>query len=105
MTNAGFSDRYSQTLFYLKGVGIMNGNYVLLTQKEEMWAQMLLQVLEDHQIPCTALPVNGAGYSIRTGTQDSLKVFVPAENLPQARDLLEELFSAEILFEEEAESE
>ena len=81
----------------------MNGNYVLLTEKEEMWARMLMQVLEDHQIPCTAIPVQGAGFSIRTGTQDSLRVYVPAKNLAQASGLLEELFSADAIFEEENE--
>ena len=81
----------------------MNGNYVLLTEKEEMWARMLMQVLEDHQISCTAIPVQGAGFSIRTGTRDSLRVYVPAKNLAQASGLLEELFSADAIFEEENE--
>lgn len=81
----------------------MNSDYVLLTEKEEMWARMLIQVLEDHHISCAALPVHGAGFSIKTGIQDSLRVYVPAEHLPQATELLEELFSSEsILPEEEA---
>ena len=80
----------------------MNTGYVLLVEKEEMWAQMLMQVLEDHHIPCTALPVYGAGFSIRTGTQERLKVLVPSENLTLATELLQELFSAEMSQEEEA---
>ena len=32
----------------------MNSEYVPLIQKEELWAQMLIQVLEDHHIPCAA---------------------------------------------------
>ena len=39
----------------------MNNGYVLLVEKEEMWAQMLIQVLKDNNIPCSALPVHGAG--------------------------------------------
>ena len=78
----------------------MNDGYVLLVEKEEMWAQMLMQVLEDHNISCAALPVYGAGFAIKTGMQERLKVYVPSENLPQATELLQELFSAEIVQEE-----
>ena len=79
----------------------MNDEYVLLTEKEEMWARMLIQVLEDNGISCTTLPVYGAGFSIKTGMQDSLKVFVPSEKLSQAEELLQELFSAVPVREEE----
>lgn len=77
----------------------MNDGYVLLTEKEEMWSRMLIQVLEDNGIPHTTIPVYGAVFSIKTGKQDSLRIFVPAEKLPQAKELLEELFSANIVEE------
>ena len=73
----------------------MTGGYVLLTEKEEMWARMLLEVLEDNDIPCVALPVYGAGFAMRTGMQERWNVLVPAENLTRAEELLQELFSAE----------
>ena len=79
----------------------MDNGYVLLVEKEEMWAQMLMQVLEDNNVPCAALPVYGAGFAIKTGIQERLKVYVPSENLPQATELLQELFSAEIVQDEE----
>ncbi len=79
----------------------MNNEFVLLVEKEEMWAKMLMQVLEDNSIPCAALPVYGAGFTLKTGIQERLKVFVPSENLPQARELLQELFSADFVCEEE----
>ena len=78
----------------------MNEGYVLLVEKEEMWAQMLMQVLEDNGIPCAALPVYGVAFSLKTGMQERLRVFVPAEKMPQASHLLQELFSAEFLPEE-----
>ena len=78
----------------------MKDGYVLLLEKEEMWAKMLMQVLEDNNIPCTAIPVYGAGFSIKTGIQERLKVYVPVGNLPQATELVEELFSAESIHEE-----
>lgn len=74
----------------------MNQEYVLLTEKEEMWARMLMDVLKDNSIPCTSVPVHGAGFALKTGMQDSLRIFVPAEKLSQARELLEALFSAEL---------
>ena len=77
----------------------MNGEYVFLTEKEEMWARMLMEVLEDHSISCTAVPVYGAGFSIRTGMQERLKVYVPGNRLPQGEELLQALFSAELVEE------
>ena len=77
----------------------MNDGYELLVEKEEMWAQMLMQVLRDNDIPCTALPVHGGGFVLKTGMQDSLRVYVPADKLPQATDLLNELFPGEPLEE------
>ena len=79
----------------------MNHGYVLLTEQEEMWARMLIEVLEDHRIPCVSLPVYGAGFSIKTGTQERLKVYVPAEKLPLASELLQALFSPESIPEED----
>ena len=74
----------------------MNQEYVLLTEKEEMWARMLMEVLKDNGVACTSVPVHGAGFSLKTGMQDSLRIFVPAEKLTQAKELLEALFSAEL---------
>lgn len=79
----------------------MNNEYVLLIEKEEMWAKLLMQVLEDNGIPCTSFPVYGAGFSMKTGIQDRLKVYVPSEYLTQATALVEELFSAESIIDEE----
>ena len=81
----------------------MRGGYEFLIEKEAMWAKMLMEVLEDHGIPCAALPVYGAGLAVRAGKQERLKVYVPAEMLPQASELLEALFSASFVQEEEGE--
>lgn len=78
----------------------MQEGYVLLTEKEEIWAKMLAEVLGDNNIPCTLLPVNGAGFSIKTGIQDRLKIYVPSEKLSLATDLVQELFGEEILGED-----
>ena len=79
----------------------MNNGYVLLIEKEEMWARMLTQVLEDNHIPCVAFPVYGAGLSIKTGIQERLQVYVPAKYLTPAAALVEELFSAGSILEDE----
>lgn len=73
----------------------METDYVLLVEKEEMWAKMLLQVLEDNNIPCTALPVHGAGVVMKTGMQERLKVYVPRTSRATAEDLMNELFSGD----------
>ena len=78
----------------------MGDGFVLLTEKEEMWGRMLIVVLEDHRIPCAALPVFGAGFAIKTGMQERLKVYVPSGYLLQATALAEELFSADSIAED-----
>ena len=78
---------------------MMDNDYVLLAEKDEMWAKMLMEVLEDNGIRCASLPVKGIGLSMRVGVQDRLRVFVPAEDLPQASELLQQLFSSESIFE------
>ena len=70
------------------------GDYTLLVEKEEIWARMLAEVLEDNGIPCAMLPIYGAGLSMKVGMQDWYKVFVPKEHLETAKDLVDELFSA-----------
>lgn len=73
----------------------MNGEFVQLTEKETMWAEMLLEVLRDHEIPYAQLPVLGAAFSMRTGTKERLRIYVPMDRLAEARELMAELFPAE----------
>ena len=71
----------------------MNHGYEFLIEKEEMWARMLMEVLQDNGIPCVKQVVYGAGLVIKTGMLERLKVYVPKEYMEQARELVEELFS------------
>ncbi|HIS60419.1 MAG TPA: hypothetical protein IAC17_08280 [Candidatus Faecousia faecipullorum] len=66
--------------------------FEFLTQKEAMWAQMLIQVLKDNNVPYTAIPVHGAGLTIKTGMRESLNIFVPKEAKEKAQELMEALF-------------
>ena len=78
----------------------MNGEYVFLAEKEEMWAQMLMEVLQDNGVSCTAMPVCGAAFALKTGKQECLRVYVPEDQEEKARELLEMLFSAAFVDEE-----
>ena len=73
----------------------MEEPYLLLGEKEEIWAKMLVQVLQDNRIPCVAVPVRGAGFVVKTGLSERLRILVPPETLPRAKELLEELFPGE----------
>ncbi|MBO5973538.1 MAG: hypothetical protein J6Q16_02445 [Clostridia bacterium] len=73
----------------------MKNDFELLTRKEAMWAQMLMQVLEDNGITAVSKPVCGAGFSIKTGTPDFFDILVPKDSLSLAQELLEQLFSGE----------
>lgn len=70
----------------------METDFEFLTQKEAMWAQMLIQVLKDNNVPYTAIPVHGAGLTIKTGMRESLNIFVPKEAKEKAQELMEALF-------------
>ena len=71
----------------------MNNDYVLLTEKEAMWAKMLREVLEDNGVPCVAIPVYGAGLTLGAGVPERLQICVPAGDKPRAEELMDELFS------------
>ncbi len=70
----------------------MDKGYELLIEKEAMWAGMLQEVLKDNDIPCVAIPVYGAGMTLKTGIQERLRILVPAEQKSRAEELLGELF-------------
>ena len=67
--------------------------FVFLTEKDRMWAEMLEEVLRNHEIPCNAVPVHGAGLTVRTGMPEQFRIYVPESMKNQAEELLEELFS------------
>ena len=71
----------------------IGADYILLTEKEAMWSEMLMEVLRDNNIPCISQPVYGAGFATKAGMQEHLKVYVPSEKLNEAKDLLQVLFS------------
>lgn len=70
----------------------MESSYVFLTEKEAMWAEMLMEALQKADIPAASVPVYGAGLVMRGGVQERLKIYIPLANKPQAEELLEELF-------------
>ncbi|MBQ6540299.1 MAG: hypothetical protein IJL71_04660 [Oscillospiraceae bacterium] len=70
----------------------MNEGYELLVEKDVMWAEMLEQVLKDNGISCASIPVYGAGLTLRAGVKERMKIYVPSECVPQAKELLVELF-------------
>ncbi len=73
----------------------MNNDFVLLVEKEAMWAGMLQEVLKDNAISCVAIPVFGAGLTLKTGMQERMRIFVPPEKKLKAEELLHELFPSE----------
>ena len=73
----------------------MDSGYVLLIEKEEMWARMLAEVLTDNDIHCVMRSVYGAGLVIRAGMQERIKLYVPSECAENAKELVNELFSSD----------
>lgn len=65
-----------------------------LTEKSPVWAGMLADVLQQHGVPFIKESSLGAGLAIRTGSlSETIRFFVPASRLAEAKGLVEELFS------------
>lgn len=82
----------------------METGYRLLTEKEEMWGRMLMEVLEDNGIPCAARPVLGAAVVIYSGARERLRIYVPDDRFDEAEALADQLFSEDSVAEEESET-
>lgn len=67
--------------------------FVQLTEKEAIWAEMLMEMLRNNGIPCISSPVYGAGLVVSAGVRERRKVFVPTEHFIMASDLLDAFFS------------
>lgn len=77
----------------MESIKSSEGGFEFLVEKEAMWAQTLMQALEGNGIPCTALPVHGAGLVMKTGMRERMKVYVAPEKRAQAEEIVEELFA------------
>lgn len=73
----------------------MYNDYQLLAVKESMWAEMLLDVLKDNGVPCTSLPVHGAGMALKGGVMEEQKIYVPSNWFVRAEELRDTLFSGQ----------
>ena len=78
----------------------MENKFVILTEKEEMWAKMLMEVLEDNGVKCISKPVFGAGFAMRTGTVERLTIYVSEDKLTEAQTLMDQLFSESSIIED-----
>lgn len=78
----------------------MENDFVILTEKEEMWAKMLMEVLGDNGVTCISKPVFGAGFAMRTGTVERLILYVARDKIPVAKELMEQLFSESSIIED-----
>ena len=67
-------------------------DYCFLAAKEEMWAKMLQELLQNNHIPAVLLPTLGAGISLKSGQTEQYQIFVPYEGLEQASGLLQMFF-------------
>ena len=62
---------------------------------------MLLDVLKDNGVPCTSLPVHGAGMALKGGVMEEQKIYVPSNWFARAEELRDTLFSGqEVAFAE-----
>ena len=68
----------------------------LLTEMKRLWADMLCDVLTQHEIPHLAKSSQGAWLTVTFGSfHEDVQVYVPYCCLEAARELYDELFSVE----------
>lgn len=67
-----------------------------LTEQSPIWAGTLADVLQQHKIPFFKESSLGAGLAIKMGSlSETIRFSVPASYLPDAKNLVEELFAKE----------
>lgn len=69
----------------------MNEEYEFLIEKEEIWARMYIQLLEENSIEYTTVSVYGAGLTMKVGGQDIIKIYVPTSQLSKAKKIIKEI--------------
>ena len=68
-------------------------DFVFLTERAPMWAEMLRAAMDDTGIPSAYQPLLGMGVTFGAGkTLDRHQIFVPYEHLQAARDVMLALF-------------
>ena len=73
----------------------MSASFEFLAEKDAIWADMLMQILRENNIFCKAVPVFGAGLVMAAGVKERMKIYVPAESLIPAIELMEAFFPEE----------
>ena len=77
-----------------------------LTEKEQIWSDMLADVLKQNGIPFMQENVLGAGLALKTGPlRERVRFYVLYSQLPEAADIVDGLFSAPVETDEEEEDE
>lgn len=68
----------------------------LLTERDHIWSGMLEDVLHQHQIPFITRSLMGAGLTMIVGSlSEIVRFYVPYSHLPQAQELVDELFASD----------
>ena len=85
-----------------RGREVRDEDYCLLTEKQEMWAEMLADALGQNDIEAQLRSVNGAALSLFTGPAGSYcQVFVPYRDMQKAAWVEESLFGPDAVIAEE----
>ncbi len=66
----------------------MNEEYELLMEKEEIWANMFIQILKENNIDFIVKRVNGIAISMKTGSQDYLRIYVKKSEKNEVEKLI-----------------
>lgn len=66
----------------------MNEEYELLMEKEEIWANLFIQILKKNNIDFIVKRVNGIAISMKTGCQDYLRIYVKTSEKDKVEKLI-----------------
>lgn len=75
---------------------VRSGDFCLVAEVPYMQAEMLKELYDDNDIPCTERSVLGAGITVNLGVNfGRIRLFVPYDRLEYARELYDAYFNAE----------
>lgn len=70
-----------------------NEDLCFLIEKSTIWADMLKEMLEKHEIPFVDYSTNGAALSLKMGGIENYKLYVPYRFYEPAKQLVDNFFS------------
>lgn len=74
---------------------VQASDFCFLTEQDDIWAELLIEILTDHGIEFIRQPVYDARVCAEAGNGEHQKLYVPYKKLLKAQKLMQEVLPSE----------